>query len=140
MVRDNRHDSATIFGAICPQRGVGAAMLLPAANTQMMNLHLAEISTQVTPGDIAVLVRDGAGWHQTGGALVVPATIVLLNLQPHSPELNPMEKIWNALRQNQLSALVWNTDDEILDACQAAWNWLIANPARITSIGARPWA
>ena len=40
MVRDNRHCSAYIFGAICPQRGVGAAMLLPAANTEMMNLHL----------------------------------------------------------------------------------------------------
>src|ERR1700712_61520 len=45
MVRDNRHDSAYIFGAICPQRGVGAAMITPAANTEMMNLHLAEIST-----------------------------------------------------------------------------------------------
>jgi hypothetical protein len=140
MVRDNRHDSAYIFGAICPQRGVGAAMLLPAANTQMMNLHLAEISTQVAPGAIAVLVCDGAGWHQTGGALVVPANIVLLHLPPYSPELNPMENVWNYLRQNKLSALVWNTYDEILDACQAAWNWLIANPARITSIGARPWA
>ena len=49
-----------------------------------------------------------------------------------------MENVWNYLRQNKLSALVWNTYDEILDACQAAWNWLIANPARITSTGARP--
>ena len=41
MVRDNRHDSAYIFSAICPHRGVGAAMITPAANTEMMNLHLA---------------------------------------------------------------------------------------------------
>ncbi len=69
MVRDNRHDSAYIFGAICPQRGVGAAMITPAANTEMMNLHLAEISTQVKPGAYAVLLCDRAGWHQPGGDL-----------------------------------------------------------------------
>ncbi len=62
MVRDNRHDSAYIFGAICPQRGVGAAMITPAANTEMMNLHLEEISKRVARGAIAVLTCDGAGW------------------------------------------------------------------------------
>ncbi len=103
MVRDNRHDSAYIFGAICPQRGVGAAMITPAANTDMMNLHLAEISTQVAAGAIAVLTCDGAGWHQIGGALVVPDNIVLLHLPPYSPELNPMENVWDYLRQNKLS-------------------------------------
>ncbi len=63
MVHDNRHDPAYIFGAICPQRDVGAAMVTPGANTEMMNPHLAEISTQVAR---AVLVCDGAGWHQRG--------------------------------------------------------------------------
>src|SRR5208282_6053010 len=52
MVRDNRHDTAYIFGAICPARGVGAAVITPAVNTECMNLHLAEISTQVAPGSI----------------------------------------------------------------------------------------
>jgi hypothetical protein len=63
MGRDNRHDSAYIFGAICPQRAVGTAMLTPAANTEMMNLQLAEISTQGAPGAFAVLLCDRAGWH-----------------------------------------------------------------------------
>ena len=45
MVRDNRHDSAYIFGASCPQHGVGAARITPAANTEIMTLHLAEIAT-----------------------------------------------------------------------------------------------
>ena len=74
MVRDNRHDSAYIFGAICPGRGVGAAMITPAANTEMMNLHLAEISTQVAASATAALICDGAGWHQTGGALSCQTT------------------------------------------------------------------
>ena len=47
MVHDNRHTSAYLFGAICPARGVGAAMIVPHANTEAMNLHLQEISTQV---------------------------------------------------------------------------------------------
>ena len=84
MVRDNRHDNAYIFGAICPARGIGAAMITPAANTEMMNLHLAEISTQVAAGAIAVLTCDGAGWHQHGSELVVPDNIVLLHL-PTAP-------------------------------------------------------
>ena len=49
MVRDNRHDSAYLFGAICPARGVGAAIIMPAANTEAMNAHLAEISTRSQP-------------------------------------------------------------------------------------------
>ena len=82
-------------------------MITPAANTEMMNLHLAEISMQVAQDAIAVLTCDGAGWHQPGGALVVPDNIVLLRLPPYSPELNPMENVWDYLRQNKLCALVW---------------------------------
>ena len=140
MVRDNRHDSAYLFGAICPQRGVGAAMVTPAADTDMMNLHLAKISTQVAPGAHAVLVCDGAGWHQRGKQLQVPGNITLLSLPPYSPELNPMENVWNYLRQNKLCALVWNSYDEIVTACRTAWNWLITDPHRINSIGHRDWA
>ncbi len=32
MLRDNRHDSVHLFGAICPARGVGAAIIMPAVN------------------------------------------------------------------------------------------------------------
>lgn len=61
MVRDNRHDSAYLFGAVCQARAVGAAVIMPAANSDTMNEHLAEISTQVSPGAHAVLVCDSAG-------------------------------------------------------------------------------
>lgn len=140
MVRDNRHDSAYIFGAICPARAVGAAVLMPAANTEAMNEHLKEISTQVSVGAHAVLVCDGAGWHQRGKQLVVPDNISLLPLPPYSPELNPMEKVWDYLRQNKLCAHVWDTYDDILEACKIAWNWLVDDPDRIRSIGTRLWA
>jgi hypothetical protein len=61
MVKDNRHASAYLFGAICPDRGVGAAIIMPTVNTEAMNEHLKEISTQVAAGAHAVLVLDGAG-------------------------------------------------------------------------------
>jgi hypothetical protein len=140
MIRDNRHDSAYIFGAICPDRAVGAAIIAPAANTECMNLHLQEISTQVAPGAIAGLVCDSAGWHQTGGELTVPDNIVLLPLPPYSPELNPMENVWEYLRGNKLCATVWDSYEAIVEACADAWNWFVNDPDRIRSIGTRGWA
>lgn len=139
-VRDNRHASAYIFGAICPQRAVGAALVMPRVGSEAMSLHLAEISRAVCPDAHAVLVCDGAGWHQAGGRLSVPANISLLHLPPYAPELNPMENVWDYLRQNKLCARVWHTYDDILDACQSAWRFLTNDPQRIRSIGSRRWA
>ncbi len=51
-----------------------------------------------------------------------------------------MENVWDYLRQNKLCAHVWDTYDDILEACKIAWNWLIADPDRIRSIGTRAWA
>jgi hypothetical protein len=61
--RDQRYDWAYIFGAVCPARGIGAALVLPHVNTAAMNLHLTEISSQVSSGAHAVILLDGAGWH-----------------------------------------------------------------------------
>lgn len=140
MVRDNRHDSAYLFGAICPERRVGAAIIAPTVNTECMSLHLAEISSQVKPGSIAAVICDGAGWHARGGALRVPGNIVLVPLPPYAPELNSMENVWEYLRGNKLSAGVWDSYDEIVDACAVAWNWLMDDPDRIHSLGSRDWA
>ena len=129
-----------IFGAVCPARGTGAALVLPYANAEAMNLHLAEISTCVTLCAHAVVTLDGAGWHQPGDKLKVPDNISLLPLPPYSPELNPAENVWQYLRQNQLSNRVFDTYDAIVDACCDAWNKLIAQPERITSIATRTWA
>lgn len=138
--RDQRYKWAYIFGAVCPGRDTGAALVLPAANADAMNLHLQEISTRVTPGAHAVLVLDGAGWHQTGGKLKVPDNLSLLHLPPYSPELNPTENIWQYLRQNYLSNRVFDNYDAIVDACCEAWNTLIATPTAIRSIATRAWA
>src|SRR5918999_1241522 len=100
--RDQRYAWAYLFGAIGPERAIGAGLVLPYVNTDAMHLHLQEISRHVAPGAHAVLVLDGAGWH-SAAALVVPANLTLLPLPPKSPELNPVENVWEYLRQNQLS-------------------------------------
>lgn len=119
---------------------MGAGLVLPSANGHGMNEHLAEISRTVAPGAHAVIVLDGAGWHLPGGKLRIPDNISLLPLPPYSPELNPAENVWAYLRGNHLSNRVWETYEDIVDACCIAWNALIAEPARITSIGSRDWA
>ena len=140
MVRDNRHDSAYRFGAICPVRGSQPPSSCRLPTPEAMNAHLAEISTQVAPGAHAVVVCDRAGWHQTGGRLRVPDNITLLPLPSYAPELNPMENVWEYLRGNKLSRLVWDSYDAIVTACKEGWDFLINDPDRIRSIGHRDWA
>ena len=136
---DQRTQSAYLFGAICPERGVGAGLVLPRCNTSAMQLHLDEIAGLVAPGAHAILVLDQAGWHTTT-ALAVPANITLLPLPPRSPELNPTENIWQFMRQNWLSNRVFTSYDDVLDRCSDAWNSLLDQPWKIMSIGLRAWA
>ena len=146
--KDCRYAWACLFGAVCPARGVGAGLVLPAANAAMINLHLAgdrrstrgQISSPVSAGAQAVVIMDGAGWHQTGGELRLPANITPLPLPPDAPELNPVENVWALLRSNTLANRIYDTYDAILDACADAWNGLTSQPEQITAIASRPWA
>jgi len=136
--RYQRYASTYIFGAVCPQGGKGAALVLPFCNTSAMKLHLAEISGMVSPGKHAVLLLDQAGWHLSG-EVNVPANITLLPLPPKCPELNVMENIGQFMRDNWLSNRVFCNHDDIVDHCCRAWNSLISQPWRIMSIGLRKW-
>jgi hypothetical protein len=136
---DQRYASAYLFGAICPARGTGAALALPFADTQAMQMHLDEISRHVARNAHAVLLLDRAGWHTTAN-LIVPRNLTLIFLPSRAPELNPVENIWQFLRQNWLSNRVFNTHEAIIDAACEAWTKLLTQPQTITSIGMRNWA
>ena len=85
-----------IFGAICPQQGKGASLVLPRCNIEAMNLHLAEIALAVAPGAHAVVLLDQAGWH-TSKKLTVPDNITLMPLPPKCPE--PWRRARHASRE-----------------------------------------
>jgi len=112
---------------------------LPVCNTEAMNLHLAEITKKISPGRHAALLLDQAGWHLSA-KLVVPENITLVALPPKCPELNPMENIWQFMRDNWISNRIFNSYEAILDHCCFAWNKLIDMPWKIMSIGIREWA
>jgi putative transposase len=133
---DQRSESASLFGAICPARGTGAALALPYADTHALQLHLNEIARTVRRGAHAVLRLDRAGWHTTA-ALAVPNTITLILLPSRAPELNPVENVWPYLRQNWLAPRVFDPYEDVVDAACDAWRRLIAQPDTITSIGSR---
>lgn len=137
-LRDRRFNWAYLFGAICPARGVGSALVLPTVSIDAMNKHLAEISTCVSLGAIALMIIDGAGWHRSA-KLIVPDNIVLLRLPPYAPELNPVENVWEYLRGNAFGHQVWHSYDAILGACCDAWNAFMHTPDLIRSIGRRDW-
>ena len=112
---------------------------MPGVGIAVMNEHLAAISRCVSAGAIAVLVHDQAGWH-TSPRLKLPENIVLLPLPPYTPELNPVENIWEYMRQNWFGHQVWRNYKAVVGACCKAWNKLMAMPEQLASLTQRSWA
>ncbi len=93
----------------------------------------------VAPGACAVLLMDRAGWHNTG-EFKMPKNIIPIFLPSRSPELNPVENIWQFMRDNWLSNRIFEDYEAIVDACCDAWMRLMERPWKIMSIGLREWA
>src|SRR6266566_1463222 len=137
--KDQRYENAYLFGAVCPSRDTGVAIIMPYANTAAMRKHLEEISRAVAPGAHALVLLDQAGWHTTR-KLKVPQNLTMVSLPPACSELNSAENIWQYLRQTYLSNRVFKSYTDILDACQEAWQKLLDETGRIASIATRDWA
>ena len=136
--KDQRYENAYVFGAVCPSRDTGIALIMPQADTEAMQAHLEAIGRAVAPSAHALLILDKAGWHTTR-KLKPPSNLTLVPLPPACPELNPTENIWQYLRQTYLANRVFTDYTAILDACQDAWRNLLAETGRITSIAQRDW-
>ena len=133
-MREHRFASVHLFGAVCPERDTGIALVLPEVSTTAMGLFLAELSRAVPARTHAVVVLDRAGWHVSAD-LIVPANLTLVHLPPYSPELNPVETVWLYLRERWLSHRVLAGGYEaVLDAACTAWNALRAEPGRLTDL------
>jgi DDE superfamily endonuclease len=138
-IRDHRFKSAYLFGAVCPDRDLGVAVVLSRASSEAMDIMLAEVSQAVAPGAHAAVLIDGAGYH-IAGDLTVPNNITLVRLPSYSPELNAIEKLWQFMRENILSHRLFDSLDHIIDVCCDAWNRILAEPGRIRSTCGYQWA
>lgn len=139
VIRQQQFEAAYVFGAVCPADGKAAALVMPKANSEGMQHHLDLIAGAVTSGKHAVLVVDRAAWHVTE-KLLIPNNLSILPLPPYSPELNPVEQIWQQLRQSDWANRCFKNYDEIIDVCCQAWNTFASQPDIVRKLCSRKWA
>ena len=99
---------AYIFSAVRPDTGDDVTLVMPSVNAKVMDLFLAHFADTLDQDAHAVMMCDGAGWHDER-ALTVPDNVTLALLPPYSPELNPVERVWLYLRERFLSLRVLTT-------------------------------
>jgi transposase len=99
------------FAAVSPHDGALVSLVLPRVNSDMMTLFLQEVTTRF-PDEFILMIVDGASWHSAND-LVVPATMRLLPLPPYSPELNPVESLWDEIREKYFPNLVFDSLDAV---------------------------
>ena len=97
-IQQQQFEYVYLFGAVCPATGTTEALLSPLVNREVMKQHLALIAARTKPGRHAVVIMDGAGWHTMECADDFP-NLSLIKLPPYSPELNPIERVWQFIKQ-----------------------------------------
>jgi transposase len=137
MQKDMGFEYAYIYGAICPERDVGEALVMSHVNSKVMQKHIDAISKCIPSDRHGALVMDRAPWHRS---IKVPPNMTIIHLPSYSPECNPHENIWEYMKNNFLSNKVFSDFDHVMESCCEAWNKLCGEAGRIKSIGTREWA
>jgi DDE superfamily endonuclease len=135
---DQRFTFAYLFACVEAGTDNAFALVLPYVNTLAMQEFLDRFATTIADDEHAVMVLDQAGWHGAND-LVVPPNITLVPLPPYSPELNPVERVWEYLKERFLSHRLHADYPAIVDAACAAWNRLCAETGRLASLTGYPW-
>ena len=125
------------YGAVSPMDGRFDSLMLPHVNSECMQVFLDEVA-QRYPNDNIVMVLDGAGWHKSQ-SFALPENLKLHFLPPYSPELNPVEHLWDELREKHFHNRVFDSidalEDHLVDALRAMEN----DVERVASITRWPW-
>ena len=103
-----------VYSAVCPATGEDFTLFLPWVNTPMMNMFVERMGAALG-GRPCLLVMDQAGWHSSKD-LEMPPSIEPVYLPPHSPELNPVERLWDWLKRNTIRNQFFQTIDEVMDS------------------------
>ena len=122
-VKQTRYEWVYLYAAVEPATGESVALLAPNVDAGTFNVFLRMLSRELKPGEHAVLILDGAGWHKAK-RLAVPDNVTCLLLPAYSPELNPVENLWHYLRSHYLSNRAYRDYDDLLDAGGQAWRKL----------------
>ena len=120
------------YCAVCPSLGKMSSLLLPYANTDMMNLFLDQVSKDFNHNEIIMQV-DGAGWHKSKD-LKIPPNIHFIIQPPYSPEVNPVEHIWDEIREKKLHNKAFKTISKTMDDVSEGINELSNNHEYLKSM------
>jgi len=137
-VKQQQFEYAYLFGAVCPSTGATEALIAPYMDMEIMKEHLKLISKRTPSGRHAVIIADGAAWHQEYLADQFE-NITIIKLPPYSPELNPIEQVWQWLRQNELANRCFSGYEDIVNQCSRAWNSFISDTNRVKRLCSRDW-
>lgn len=125
------------YGAVSVMDGVFDSLIIPYVNTNCMQIFLDEVALR-HPNERIIMVLDGAGWHKSK-LLKVPDNMKLVSLPPYSPELNPVEHIWDELREKFFHNRVFESLDALEDHLEESLRDLEIDHERIHSIVSWPW-
>jgi len=125
------------YAAVSVADGGLDTLILPHVNSTCMQLFLDEVAAR-HPDARLVMVLDGAGWHRAS-SLKPPANMRLVFLPPYAPELNPVEHIWDEVREKSFGNLAFNTLDALERHLEEALRTLEHDTPRVKSITAWPW-
>jgi hypothetical protein len=106
--------------------------VLPEANVAMMNIFLAQVAADFADSFVVMQV-DGAPWH-TSPKLQVPENIRLITQPAYSPELNPVEHLWDDIREKEFPNVLHNTLDEVKEAVSNGLRRLADAPEKLSSM------
>ncbi len=121
-----------VYAAVAPAEGKMTSLILPRADTAMMNLFLEHVA-QTFQDYFIVMQVDQAGWHQAK-ALQVPENIRLIPQPPYSPEVNPVEHVWEHLREKQFPNLACSSLEEVVDKLCEELTQLESESTRLRSM------
>jgi len=133
---DQRHTRTHLFAAVGPATGDDFALVPPQVSTAAMDGYLARFAATPAEGEHAVPVLDRAGWRRAK-RLVVPGSVTLVWLPPHSPRLDPVERVRSYLREKHPSHRLLDSHEAIVDALCRARNALPAE--RLRSLASYPY-
>ena len=137
-VRQTEYEYLWVLGIVSPQTGRAEGLISPRLNTDVVNVFLREFSQTLASDEQAVIIWDGAGFH-TSKKLLVPENITLVQLPPDSPELNPMENLWNYLKSHFWSNRAYDSYEALEQAAMEAWRIAVLSPELMKTVCAAPY-